>query len=67
MWDLILLGIAALFIVLGIIVIVVIIGSLLLFLPAVVIAFVVWLLTGSFFWGAVAFLIISVLMILFKH
>jgi hypothetical protein len=43
------------------------VGSILLFLPAVIIAFVVWFLTGDLFLAGVAFLIIAVLMIVVRH
>lgn len=54
-------------VVIGVAIIVVVIGSLILFLPAAVIAFVVWLLTGSLFYAGVAFLVIAVLMIVLKR
>jgi len=43
----------------GVIIIIVIAKMLLFFLPAVIIAIVVWFLTGSGFWAGVAFLIIA--------
>jgi hypothetical protein len=46
------------------VVIIMIMGALILFIPAAVIAFVVWWLTGSEFWAAVAFLIVSVFSLL---
>jgi hypothetical protein len=54
-------------VIIGLAIIVVIIGSLILFLPAAIIAFVVWLLTRDFFLAGVAFLIVAVLMIIFRH
>ncbi len=51
----------------GLIILVVVVGSILLFLPAAIIAFVVWFLTGDLFLAGIAFLIIAVLMIVFRH
>lgn len=51
----------------GLAIIVVIIGSLILFLPAAIIAFVVWLLTGDLFLAGIAFLAVAVLMIVIRH
>jgi len=45
--------------VIGIVIIVVVVKALLFFLPAAVIALVVWLLTESWFWAGIAFLIIA--------
>jgi hypothetical protein len=53
--------------VIGLVILVVVVGSILLFLPAAIIAFVVWFLTGDLFLAGVAFLIIAVLMIIFRH
>lgn len=60
-WELILL-LMLLFI--GFIIIVFIAKVLFFFLPAGVIAFVVWLLTGKESWAGIAFLVIAVLSIL---
>ncbi len=57
----------AILILIGIVILAVIIGTLIHFLPAAIIAVVVWLLFGSLFWGGVAFLAAAVLMIIFKH
>ena len=54
-------------VVIGFLILVLVVGSIILFLPAAIIAFVVWLLTGSFFLAGVAFLIIAVLMIVFRR
>ncbi len=54
-------------VIIGIVVIVIIIGSLIMFLPATVIAIVVLFLTGSWFWAGVAFLAIALFMIIFKR
>jgi len=54
-------------VIIGLAIIVLIIGSLLFFLPAAVVAFVVWLLTRDLFLAGVAFLIITVLMIVFRR
>jgi len=43
----------------GIIIIVVIVKVILFFLPAALIALVVWLLSGSLFWAGIAFLIVA--------
>jgi len=47
-------------------VIIFLIRLLLIFIPAVIIAVVVWLLTGSLWWAGIAFLVISALSILKK-
>lgn len=49
--------------IIGLIIIVVIVKVLLFFLPAAIIAIVVGLLTGSWFWAGVAFLIVAFLSI----
>jgi hypothetical protein len=57
----------AVLVVIGILIIFFIIGSLITFFPATVIAVVVLLLTGSWFWAGVAFLAIAVFMIIFRR
>jgi hypothetical protein len=57
----------AILVVIGILVIVFIIGSLLMFLPATIIAIVVLLLTGSWYYAGIAFLIVAFLMIIFRR
>jgi hypothetical protein len=54
-------------VIIGIVVIVIIIGSLIMFLPATVIAVVVLFLTHSWFWAGVAFLAVAVFMLIFKR
>jgi hypothetical protein len=56
----------AVLVVIGLMIIIFVIGSLIMFLPATVIAIVVLLLTGSWFYAGIAFLIIAVLMIIFR-
>ncbi|MGC9346254.1 MAG: hypothetical protein ACP5ER_05645 [Candidatus Bathyarchaeales archaeon] len=51
-------------IVIGIIIILLIAKVVFFFLPAIIIAVIVWLFTGSGFWAGVAFLIIALLSIL---
>lgn len=53
-------------IVIGVLFLVLVIGSLVLFLPATIISVVVLLLTGSWFYTGVAFLVVALLMILLK-
>ncbi|MGB9714636.1 MAG: hypothetical protein ACPLZC_06660 [Candidatus Bathyarchaeales archaeon] len=55
-----------LLLVIGIIIIIVIVKILLFILPAAIIAIVVWLLTGSFFWAGVAFVVVALISLL-KH
>jgi hypothetical protein len=57
----------AVLVVIGILIIVFIIGSLITFLPATIIAIIVLLLTGSWFYAGIAFLLIAVIMIIFKR
>jgi hypothetical protein len=52
--------------VVGVIVIMVI-GALIFLLPAAILAFVVWFLTGSMFWAGVVFLVIAIISLLKKH
>lgn len=66
------LGLFALFIfailaVVGILIIIFVIGSLIMFLPATIVAIVILLLTGSWFWAGIGFLAIAVLMVLFRR
>ena len=56
----------AVLVVIGLLIIVFVIGSLITFLPATIIAIVVLLLTGSWFYAGIAFLIIAVFMIIFR-
>jgi hypothetical protein len=56
----------AVLVVIGILIIIFVIGSLIMFLPATIIAIVVLLLTGSWYFAGIAFLIIAVLMIIFR-
>ncbi len=44
------------FVVIGLAILILIVGSIILFLPAAIIAIVVWLLTGNLFLAGVAFL-----------
>jgi len=63
--ELILLALVLLFV--GFLVLIFIIKSLLYFLPSIVIAIVVFLITSSFLWAGVGFLLITVLMVIVKH
>jgi len=58
---------AILFVIVGLVVLVVIIGSLIYFFPATIVGILVWYLTGDFFWGALAFLVIALFMIVFRR
>ena len=62
----ILTGIADIFgslilVIIGILVIVLVVGALLVLLPAIIVAVVVWLFTGSFFYAGIAFLIVAII------
>jgi hypothetical protein len=64
----ILTGIADLFggvilLVIGVIVIIVIVAAAIVLLPAILVAFLVWLVTGSFFYAGIAFLIVALISI----
>jgi len=50
----------------GALVLVLVVGSLIMFLPATIVAFIVLLLTGSWAWAGLAFLMVALLMVLFK-
>ncbi|MCW4047218.1 MAG: hypothetical protein NWE99_06615 [Candidatus Bathyarchaeota archaeon] len=56
LYDLLLL---LLLVVVGLVIIIVLAKVLLFILPGAIIAFVVWLLTGSLLWAGIAFLIVS--------
>jgi hypothetical protein len=47
-------------------IIILLIRLLIVLIPAVILGFVVWLLTGSYFWAGIAFLVIAALSILKK-
>ena len=53
-----------LLLVIGLVIIVLLAKVLLFVLPAAIIAFVVWFLTGSFFWAGVAFLVVALISLL---
>jgi len=50
--------------IIGILILVLIVKVLFLFLPAAIVAIVVWFLTGSWFWAGVAFLIVALISII---
>jgi len=50
----------------GILIIVLVIGSLIMFLPATLVALAVLILTGSWLWAGLAFLVVAIIMVLFK-
>ena len=50
--------------VIGLLILVLIIKVIFLFLPAAIIAVVVWFLTGSLFWAGIAFLIVALISII---
>lgn len=47
--------------VIGILVIVLVVGVLLVLLPAILVAVLVWFLTGSFFYAGIAFLVVAII------
>ena len=47
--------------IIGILIIVLIVGVLLVLLPAIIVAIIVWFLTGSFFYAGIAFLIVALI------
>jgi hypothetical protein len=47
--------------------VIMIIGALIFLLPAAILAFVVWFLTGSMFWAGVVFLVIAIISLLKKR
>ncbi len=49
--------------VVGILIIVLVVGVLIVFLPAIIVAAVVWFLTGSLFLAGIAFLVVAVISI----
>lgn len=69
--DLILLAIVALLIIIGIVILAVIVGAILYFLPAIVIAGVVWYLTrdsaNNLLYTGIAFLIMTIIMVIVRR
>lgn len=53
-----------LLLVIGLVIIVLLAKVLLFVLPAAIIAFIVWFLTGSIFWAGVAFLVVALISLL---
>lgn len=49
--------------IIGIVIIIFIVAAAIVVLPAILVAFLVWLLTGSFFFAGVAFLVVAVISI----
>jgi hypothetical protein len=47
--------------VIGVLIIVLVVGVLLVLLPAILVAVLVWFLTGSFFYAGIAFLIVAII------
>jgi hypothetical protein len=54
---------AIVLVIIGILVIVLIVGALLVLLPAIIVAIVVWFITGSFFFAGIAFLVVAIISI----
>ncbi|MGA2874460.1 MAG: hypothetical protein ABSE82_02865 [Nitrososphaerales archaeon] len=52
--------------VIGILIIILVVGLAIIVLPAIIVAVVVWFLTGSFFYAGIAFLIVAVVSIAAK-
>jgi len=50
----------------GVLVIVLLVGLAIILLPAIIVAVVVWFLTGSFFYAGIAFLIVAVISLVAK-
>ena len=47
--------------IIGILIIILIVGVLIVLLPAIIVAIIVWFLTGSIFYAGIAFLIVAVI------
>ncbi|MGI0091679.1 MAG: hypothetical protein ACREBS_08220 [Nitrososphaerales archaeon] len=47
--------------IIGILVIILIVGVLIVLLPAIIVAIIVWFLTGSIFYAGIAFLIVAII------
>ncbi|MHB1868214.1 MAG: hypothetical protein ACYCPP_04635 [Nitrososphaerales archaeon] len=52
--------------IIGVLVIVLLVGLAIILLPAIIVAVVVWFLTGSFFYAGIAFLIVAVISLVAK-
>jgi membrane-associated HD superfamily phosphohydrolase len=52
--------------VIGILIIILVVGLAIIVLPAIIVAAVVWFLTGSFFYAGIAFLVVAVVSIAAK-
>ena len=58
---------ALIFIVVAILILVFVVGTLIAFLPATIVGIIVWWWTGDFITGAIAFLVVALIMILFRR
>jgi hypothetical protein len=52
---------ALVLVVIGILVIILVVGALIVFLPAIIVAIIVWFFTGSFFLAGIAFLVVAII------
>ena len=52
---------ALVFVVIGILVIVLVVSALIVFLPAIIVAIIVWYFTGSFLFAGIAFLVVAII------
>jgi len=52
---------AFILVIIGVLVIILIAGAIIFLLPAVIVGIIVWFLTGNFFYGGIAFLIIALI------
>ena len=57
---------AFIFLIIGVLVIILIVGLAIVFLPAIIVAIVIWFLTGSFFLAGIAFLVIALISLISK-
>jgi hypothetical protein len=57
---------AAIILIVGILVIILIVGALIVFLPAIIVAVVVWFFTGSLLVAGIAFLVVAIISIAAK-
>jgi hypothetical protein len=55
------------FLVIAILILVFIVGTLIAFLPATLVGIIVWLLTGDFTTGAIAFLVVALIMVIVRR
>ena len=66
LWSILDIVVLIILLVIGLAIIVLLVKVFLFVLPAAIVAFIVWFLTGSIFWAGIAFLVVAFLSLLAK-